>query len=392
MAEEQTVCRWAALSLSTIAAIFLKDLVTPRSAPRLRHELVAISTTGSLDRARTWLADNQIPNAENIKVYHSWEEMLRTEAVDVIYISTPHPLHYPMVKKALENRRNVLVEKPATMNRSQYEVLSSLAKSQNVVLMEAMWTRYQPLARYLKEELLPQIGDVRRVFSDFAFPIWSPEMPLSSRWLDKDAEAGCLLDQGVYALTWVDMALNGLGADQRTSTKVVYSSTMSIPGVPNDVDDLNMIVISKQDKRSKKQEAFAVVTTGMTMPGSTKGDILNRLNAKKYAPTVRIEGTKALVAIPFPPIRAEKLEVQWYDDSHLDEDGKEKDELIERPLEGWGIWYQAEEIGRLVHERKTQHVETGVVIGGEETLRVLGWIDDARRQAGIEYSPDLEAL
>src|SRR6266536_1573973 len=90
------------------------------------------------------------------------------------------------------------------MNRAQYDKLCQVAKHQNVVLMGAMWTRHLPPTLYLQQELLPKIGPVRHVCSEFPFPIWSPDMPMSSRFLNKQAGAGALLHEGVYALTWTD--------------------------------------------------------------------------------------------------------------------------------------------------------------------------------------------
>jgi predicted dehydrogenase len=103
------------------------------------------------------------------------------------------------------------------MNRAQYARLASLAEQNGVVLMEAMWTRYLPATRYFKEELLPRIGDVKRVYAEFSFPIVSPDLSHGSRFLDKQAGAGSLLDQGVYALTWADLALNGLEGTNTTT-------------------------------------------------------------------------------------------------------------------------------------------------------------------------------
>ena len=204
--------------------------------------------------------------------------MLEKGDFDIVYISTPHPLHYTHVRKALQCKRNVLVEKPATMNRAQYARLASLAKQNGVVLMEAMWTRYLPATRYFKEELLPRIGDVKRVYAEFSFPIVSPDLSHGSRFLDKQAGAGSLLDQGVYALTWADLALNGLEGTN-TTTEVVHASSMSVPGVPGDVDDINTVILSKQENDTKKQQAVAIVTTSMTLPGSSKPAFYQRLQA-----------------------------------------------------------------------------------------------------------------
>lgn len=392
MAESKITCRWAALSLSNIASVFLPDILLPRpESDHVEHKLVAVSTTGTRERATSWLAENKISDASSIEIYHSWEEMLEKGDFDVVYISTPHPLHYQHVKKALQHKRNVLVEKPATMNRRQYEVLIDLAVQQGVVLMEAMWTRYLPATRYFQEDLLPRIGEVKRVYAEFSFPIVSADLAHSSRFLDKSAGAGSLLDQGVYALTWADLALNGLGADS-TATDVVYAGTMEVPNVPGKVDDITTVVLSKHDTGSKTQQAVGIVTTSMTIPGSSKPSFYQRLQAKKSAPAVRIEGTKASVAIPFPPIRPEELHVQWYGEEFVGEDGVEKEEVIRKPVErGWGIWYQADVIAKKVKEQQTSQ-GPGVVIGAEESLRVLGFMDNARRLGGIVYDNAVEEV
>jgi predicted dehydrogenase len=361
----------------------------------MQHSLVAASTTGTASRAASWFNEKAIPNADKIKLYHSWEEMLEVGDFDVVYISTPHSLHYLHVRKALQCKRNVLVEKPATMNRAQYAALASLAKQNGVVLMEAMWTRYLPATRYFKQDLLPRIGQVRRVYAEFSFPIVSPDLSHDSRFLDKRTGAGSLLDQGVYAFTWADLALNALSTTAETTTEVVHASSMSVPGVPGDVDDINTVVLSKHQQGNKQQEAVAIVTTSMTFPGSSKPAFYQRAKAKKAGPTVRIEATKASVAIPFPPIRPQELHVQWYDEDHIDEDGIEKEEIISKPVErGWGIWYQADVIASRVaaRQRGGRQQQEGEVIGEEETLRVLGWMDQAREQAGIVYDPALDEL
>jgi dihydrodiol dehydrogenase / D-xylose 1-dehydrogenase (NADP) len=73
-------------------------------------------------------------------------------------------------------------------------MLCKHTKEQNVVLMEALWTRYLPATQYFKNELLPKIGQVKRVYAEFSFPIYSPDVPLSFRFFDKGAGAGALLD------------------------------------------------------------------------------------------------------------------------------------------------------------------------------------------------------
>lgn len=391
MAPTQYTCRWAALSLSSIATVFIPDIQLPREASEpIKHELVAISTSRTREHARDWLTQHQIKDADSVTIYEDWEDMLRDGDFDVVYISTPHPLHYQHVRKALELKRHVLVEKPATMNAAQFEALAAVAQRQGVVLMEAMWTRYLPATRYLQEKLLPQIGEVRRVYAEFSFPIVSPTLHHSSRFLDKAAGAGSLLDQGVYALTWADLALNGCD-DSSSVTEVVHANSMEVPEVPGSVDDIDTVVLVKRDQTTSVPQAVGIVSTSMTLPGSSKPAFHDRLQARKSAPSVRIEATKASVAIPFPPIRPQELHVQWYDEAHLDEKGTEKEEVVKKPAKrGWGLWYQADVLAARIASRTAS--DKGEVIGGEETLRVLRWMDEARRASGIHYDAELEQV
>ena len=68
--EQKQRCRWAALSLTNIASVFLPDLLGREDA-EYEHKLVAISTTGSNERAQKWFKDNKIPDPDSIVVYNS---------------------------------------------------------------------------------------------------------------------------------------------------------------------------------------------------------------------------------------------------------------------------------------------------------------------------------
>ncbi len=159
-----------------------------------------------------------------------------------------------------------------------------------------------------------------------------------------------------------------------------------MPGVPDEVDDINTFVLSKKDKSLGAQSAVGIVTTSMTIPGSSKPSFYQRLQVKKAAPTAMIEATKASVAIPFPPIRPEKIRVQWYGSEFVDREGIEE-EVIEKPVpKGWGIWVQSDVIGKEVYERQKncRSAGEGVVIGEAESLRILDLMDQAQELAGIK--------
>jgi glycerol-3-phosphate cytidylyltransferase len=65
-------------------------------------------------------------------------------AVDAVYIASPHGTHYEYAKQALLNGKHVLCEKPMVLRKAEAEELFSVAKAQNAVLMEAIKTAYSP--------------------------------------------------------------------------------------------------------------------------------------------------------------------------------------------------------------------------------------------------------
>jgi predicted dehydrogenase len=135
--------------------------------------------------------------------YGSYEELCQDPKIDLIYVATPHSAHFENVKLALENGKNVLCEKAFTLNEAQAKELFQIAEEKGVLLTEAMWTRYLPLAEKLKEVIASNvIGDISLVMADLSFNIaWK------QRIQDPSLGGGALLDLGVYGLTFASMVL-----------------------------------------------------------------------------------------------------------------------------------------------------------------------------------------
>jgi predicted dehydrogenase len=63
---------------------------------------------------------------------------------------TPHTSHYTNALSAIQSKKHVLCEKPVTTNAAELRSLIQAAKENHVFFMEAMWTRFQPLALEVK--------------------------------------------------------------------------------------------------------------------------------------------------------------------------------------------------------------------------------------------------
>lgn len=67
-------------------------------------------------------------------IYRSVEEMLQNAEVELVIINTPVQTHYEYAKKALEAGKNIIVEKPFTVNVSEAEELVKLAEEKGLFL------------------------------------------------------------------------------------------------------------------------------------------------------------------------------------------------------------------------------------------------------------------
>lgn len=68
------------------------------------------------------------------KIFRSVEEMLANADIELVVVNTPVQTHFDYVKKALEAGKNVIVEKPFTVDVSEAEELVKLAKEKNLFL------------------------------------------------------------------------------------------------------------------------------------------------------------------------------------------------------------------------------------------------------------------
>ena len=140
------------------------------------------------------------------------ERLLANDAVDVVYVATPHAHHHEIALAALNAGKHVLCEKALTVNAREASELVSLARAKGLFLMEAMWSRFLPgMQRAFEIAASGEIGEVKWVGADLGFP--APYSPTSRLWAPKDG-GGALLDLTVYPLLW---ALGTLGFPQTVS-------------------------------------------------------------------------------------------------------------------------------------------------------------------------------
>jgi len=135
------------------------------------------------------------------RAYGSYRELIADPDVDLIYVGTPHSHHYDVTKEALLGGKPCLVEKAFMANARQTEEIIKLAKERGVFLAEAIWTRYQPAVKMIRDLIASgRIGEPRLVTATLGYSMGNKE-----RIMRPDLCGGALLDLGVYALNFARM-------------------------------------------------------------------------------------------------------------------------------------------------------------------------------------------
>ena len=140
--------------------------------------------------------------------YGSYDEMLDNPEIDAVYIATTHNFHYENALLCIKHGKHILCEKAFTINAKQAEEIFEKAKAKNLFVMEGMWARFLPAAKWVKEQIRKgEIGEIVSVFAQYGVKIpFNPQ----SRAYNINLAGGGLLDLGIYPLSF---ACNILGCD-----------------------------------------------------------------------------------------------------------------------------------------------------------------------------------
>lgn len=98
-------------------------------------------------------------------VFTEYSEFLNS-GIDAVYIASPNYIHCEQAIQAMEAKKHVLCEKVMALNAEEAEKMITCAKKNNVILLEAMRSDFDPAFELVKEQL-PKIGTLRRV--DFEY-------------------------------------------------------------------------------------------------------------------------------------------------------------------------------------------------------------------------------
>lgn len=319
--------RWGILATGGIARLFTNDL-------KLNGFTVQAVGSRSQSSADAFAAEFEIPTAHG-----SYEALVADPEVDVIYVSTPHPLHVSNAMLALEAGKHVLIEKPFAVNGTEAQAIADLARAKGLLVLEAMWTRYLPHMVRIREIIAAgTLGEVRTLIADHT-QLLSDDP--AHRINALELGGGALLDLGIYPISF---AWDLFGAPLTVQATATFKAT----------------------------GADAQVATIFGYEGGRVASTLSASDAR--GPNVAtVLGT--LARIDIDPV--------WYTPTTfrvVAPDGAVLEEYASEVI-GRGMHFQAEAVERLVAEGNL----TGDVLPIDETVAIIGTLDAIRGQIGLRY-------
>ncbi|MDZ5588656.1 Gfo/Idh/MocA family protein [Enterococcus cecorum] len=164
-------------------------------------ELVALlSTPRSLDKAKEMQAQYQVQ-----EVYTDYETLLGNATIDTVYVALPNHLHYQYTKAALLQGKNVICEKPFTLNAQQLQELIQIATEKRLILLEAITNQYLNNFLQIKKDLA-QLGKIKIVecnYSQYSSRYDSFKEGKILPAFDPQKGGGALMDINIYNIHFV---------------------------------------------------------------------------------------------------------------------------------------------------------------------------------------------
>jgi predicted dehydrogenase len=120
------------------------------------------------------------------------------DAVDAVYVATPHLSHYSYIKEAILAGKHVLCETPMVLKGEDAKELFALAEEKGVILMEANKTAHCPAFNHLvvmiKSGVIGDVVDIEASLSK----LWNDQKTL--REFDPEQAGGSFYELGSYPL------------------------------------------------------------------------------------------------------------------------------------------------------------------------------------------------
>ncbi|MFZ0544868.1 MAG: Gfo/Idh/MocA family oxidoreductase [Candidatus Promineifilaceae bacterium] len=180
--------RWGLISTADI-----NRRLIPAIRASERGELTAVCSR-TPEKANSYAAKWDIPYA-----FGSYQEMLDSDTVDVVYNSLPNHLHAEWSIKAMEAGKYVLCEKPFVITMDEMDEMTAVSERTGFKLAEAFMYRHHPQTKIVGEWVQSgRLGEIRLVRATFNATLGDP----GNVRYNPDWGGGALWDVGIYPVSY----------------------------------------------------------------------------------------------------------------------------------------------------------------------------------------------
>ena len=274
-------------------------------------------------------------------VFDSLEKLAQCQEIDAVYIASPNSCHCEQAILMMENKKHVLCEKPISSNLSELRDMLAKAEANQVVLLEAMRSAFDP-GFYKIKEYLPKLGTIRRAtlqFCKYSSRYDKFKEGIIQNAFNPELSNSALMDIGVYCVSSM-VRLFGR-PDKITANSIFLENGMEGAGTVT----ANYTTMQAELIYSKITNSF--------LPSQIQGE----------------EGTMVIREIAAP----EEIEIYY-------RDGKKEQIIIEKDRNN--LFYEIQEFIEMIFGRKEIRSHS------QYSLMEMEIMDEARRQTGIVFPAD----
>jgi predicted dehydrogenase len=193
------IVKWGIIGLGNIAYEFAKAFNSSDNA-----QLIALASKS--EEKLDVFGKNFNIKKENL--FNSYEEIIENNNIDIFYIALTNNLHFDVILKLLEKKRNVLVEKPAFLKIEEAEFIFNKKNFKNIFFSEAYMYLYHPqFIEVINTIKSGQIGNLIEMETNFGtnliykknfFGIKKTKFDTRKRIFNKGLGGGVIFDLGCY--------------------------------------------------------------------------------------------------------------------------------------------------------------------------------------------------
>lgn len=206
----------------------------------------------------------------NIKtIYDDYEQFIQDEMIDTIYLAVPNHLHYAYARKAIQQGKHVICEKPFTLTKAELIELRDLAQAHDIIIIEAITNLYLSNFEVLKQSM-NELGNCK--IAQFNYSQYSSRYDKFKEGIvapafDPSKGGGALMDINVYN---IHLAVGLFGKPEGVAYFANIQKGIDTSGILQlDYNDVKVVCIGAKDSNSDNQSYIQGDNASINIKGPT---------------------------------------------------------------------------------------------------------------------------